>query len=389
VVEQVSAAITAWSAISDEPVLLNDFRRQWTETGPEVMDAVGRVGRSGRYVLGDEVAGFEGELAAFLGRRTVVGCACGMDAIELGLRALGLGHGDRVLTTPLSAFATTLAIVRAGGVPVFVDVDEFGLVDLGQCRQVLAADRSLRFFVPVHLFGHSLSLGALEELRQEFDLRIVEDCAHALGACFAGRPVGSVGAVNALSFYPTKNLGALGDAGALFTDDVELEARGRALRDYGQVGKFRHDLLGINSRLDELHAAILRRAFLPRLGAWTERRRSIARTYLDGIRHPTVRLPGVPPGSQSVWHLFPVLVPAELRPAFVRHLDEAQVATGIHYPELINRQRALAAAPHEVLRPLSRAEEYCRCEVSLPIHPYLAQHEIQRVLDAVNGWQPR
>jgi dTDP-3-amino-3,4,6-trideoxy-alpha-D-glucose transaminase len=201
--------------------------------------------------------------------------------------------------------------------------------------------------------------------------------------------VGSVGAVNALSFYPTKNLGALGDAGAMFTDDVGLEARGRALRDYGQVGKFRHDLLGLNSRLDELQAAIMRTAFLPRLGAWTERRGRIARAYLEGIRHPLVRLPGAPPGSRSVWHLFPVLVPAELRPAFVRHLGEAQVTTAIHYPELIHRQRALAGVPHEVLRPLARAVEYCQCEVSLPIHPYLTHREIERVLDAVNSWQPR
>jgi dTDP-3-amino-3,4,6-trideoxy-alpha-D-glucose transaminase len=312
-----------------------------------------------------------------------------MDAIELGLRALGLGPGERVLTTPLSAFATSLAIVRAGGVPVFVDVDAFGLVDLDQCRQVLADDRSLRFFVPVHLFGHSLALSVLADLRREFDLRVVEDCAHALGARSGERAVGSVGTANALSFYPTKNLGALGDAGAMFTDDEGLEARGRALRDYGQVGKFQHDLLGLNSRLDELQAAILRRAFLPRLGAWNERRRSIAQTYLDGIRHPAVRLPGAPPGSHSVWHLFPVLVPAELRAGFLRHLGEAKVRAAIHYPELIHRQRALAEVPHEVLRALPRAEEYCRCEVSLPIHPYLTHRETERVLDAVNSWQPR
>jgi dTDP-3-amino-3,4,6-trideoxy-alpha-D-glucose transaminase len=372
--------------IAEVSVLGNDFTRQWADAGTDVMAAVDSVGASGRYVLGAEVAAFEAALAEKLGRAAAVGCASGLDAIEMGLRALGLRAGEKVLTTPLSAFATTLGIVRAGGVPVFVDVDASGLLDLALAEAAVAADPSIRFLVPVHLYGHALDLERLAELKARYGLRLVEDCAQAIAARRGGRPVGSAGDLGVLSFYPTKNLGALGDGGAIVTDDTALCDACRSLRDYGQSGKYEHTVLGLNSRLDEIQAAVLRRAFLPRLERWTERRRAIARIYLDGIRSPRVRPLRVAPGSESVWHLFPVWVRGERRAAFVAHLRACGVQGAVHYPKLICDQRALRDVPFEVRGELPRARSLAEGEVSLPINPYLEDTEAVRVVDAVNSW---
>jgi dTDP-3-amino-3,4,6-trideoxy-alpha-D-glucose transaminase len=230
--------------------------------------------------------------------------------------------------------------------------------------------------VPVHLYGHALNLKALAELRDRFELTMVEDCAQAIGAVHSGRQVGSVGQAAALSFYPTKNLGALGDGGAVTTDDAGLAARSRSL----------HDELGLNSRLDELHAAILGHAFLPKLEAWTTRRREVAQAYLAGIRHPEVSLPSLPFPEASVWHLFPVCVPAHRRASFMEHVRAAGVLTAIHYPRLIPDQPALRGQHFEVLSPLPRATALAASEVSLPIHPFLTDDEVSRVVAAVCTW---
>jgi dTDP-4-amino-4,6-dideoxygalactose transaminase len=367
---------------------MNNFLRQWDDTGPAVLDAVRQVGESGWYILGPEVERFEEALAAQVGRRFAVGCASGLDAIEIALRALGLEPGQKVLTTPLSAFATTLAILRAGGRPVFVDVDQSGLVDLELAGDVLAGDPSIRFFVPVHLFGHACPLEALAELKSRFDLKIVEDCAQAIGAHSGDRAVGSLGNLSALSFYPTKNLGALGDGGAVLADNESLRDICRSLRDYGQTAKYAHDLLGLNSRLDELHAAVLGRAFLPRLSGWILRRQSIAERYLQGIQHPRVRAVPVPRDSRPAWHLFPVLVEPGRRDAFRKYLQAAGIATAIHYPRTIPCQKALQNQSFDIQGELTHAEAFAEGEVSLPIHPYLSDEEVETVVRRIADWKP-
>jgi dTDP-4-amino-4,6-dideoxygalactose transaminase len=369
-----------------QTVLLNDFKRQWSEIGEEVRRAVEAVGAGGWYVLGVQVAGFEQDLAQFWGLANAVGVASGLDALEIGLRALGLRCGDRVLTTPLSAFATTMAIVRLGGVPVFCDTDANGLLDLGQAEAVLAADPGIRFLLPVHLFGQCLDLDRLATLRDRCGVTIVEDCAQSIGAEWRGRPTGSVGQLAATSFYPTKNLGALGDGGAVLTGDAELAARVRRLRDYGQSAKYRHDEIGWNSRLDELQAAILRGAMLPRLREWTQRRQQVAAAYAAGMRHPGVRLLRPAAGAASCEHLFPVTVAPERREQFEAHLKSRGIATGRHYPILIPDQQALAGVRVERHGELAMARELASSEVSLPIHPQLTGEEVERVIAAVNEW---
>lgn len=367
---------------------LNDFHAQWKTVRAEVLAAVDRVGASGRYILGPEVERFESALASTWGRPYAVGVGNGLDAIEIGLRCLGIQPGDRVLTSPLSAFATTLAVMRCAGVPVFVDTDASGLLDLDRCRDLLSRDSRIRFIIPIHLYGHCIDLEALEALRGDFDVRIVEDCAQAIGAQFRGRGAGTVGQVAAVSFYPTKNLGALGDGGAVLAADEAIARRARALRHYGQSTTYAHDEAGLNSRLDELHAAILTDAFLPRLARWTARRRAVAAHYLSGIPHGVVRPVPVPEGSASVWHLFPVLCDPARRDAFRAHLSDAGVSTGIHYPRLISTQKAmLDYGSHEVHGTLENAQVLADSEVSLPINPFLLEEDVDRVISAVGAWR--
>jgi len=362
----------------------HDFKRQWEDLKDPVLAALGRVASGGRYILGDEVREFEAALAAFWGVKHAVGVASGLDAIEISLKILGCQAGDRVLTTPLSAFATTLAILKLGAVPVFVDTDEYGLIDLERCRELLSRRPEIRFFVPVHLYGHALDMGGLRRLRQEFGLKVVEDCAQSIGARFRGEATGTAGQLAATSFYPTKNLGALGDGGAILTDDLEWRDRAAALRDYGQTSKYRHEYVGYNSRLDELQAAVLRQAMLPSLTAWSDRRRAVASEYLAGIQHPEIRCLGAPKGSESNWHLFPVLVPPQCKSAFLQYLNMSGVTGGEHYPAAIPDQPAMNQP--ELTDDCSNARRLAASEVSLPIHPYLTAEEISRVIDAVKAF---
>ena len=367
-------------------ILQNDFKRQWDEVAEAVLGAVRRFGASGWYILGTEVERFEKSLAEFWGVGYVVGTGNGLDALEIGLRCLHLQPGDKVLTTPMSAFATTLAILRAGGVPVFADVDDTGGIDLARCRQLLGRDHSIRFFVPVHLYGIPLDLEELGRLQHDFDLRLLEDCAQSIGATANDLRAGTIGPVAATSFYPTKNLGALGDAGAVLTNDPAIAAAARELRNYGQSAHYAHSSLGLNSRLDELHAAILHDAFLPRLNEWTTARRAIADRYLREIRNPALQLLPLRPGSNPVWHLFPVLVRPGSREKFRADLETAGILTGIHYPRIIPQQTALAGVSFESVSPLENAIRFSECEVSLPVHPFLTKTEVETVIATCNNW---
>ena len=371
-----------------EPTILqNDFQRQWEFVEEAVLRAVRRVGASGWYILGNEVAAFEKELAAFCGVAHAIGTGNGLDALEIGLRCLGLQPGDKVLTTPLSAFATTLAVVRAGGVPVFADVDETGGIDFAQCRDLLERDRSIRFLLPVHLYGRALNMEELARLQRDFRLQVVEDCAQAIGASSGDIRAGTTGQAAATSFYPTKNLGALGDAGAVLTNDAAIAKAAIEMRNYGQSAHYEHSRLGLNSRLDELHAAILREAFLPNLAAWTTARRRIATKYLDEIRNSSLGLPAAGSPADSVWHLFPVLVNGGSRDKFQAHLLSQGIATGVHYPKIIPDQTALVNSNlSDSSMRLENARRFARTEVSLPVHPFMTDVEIASVIQACNDW---
>jgi dTDP-3-amino-3,4,6-trideoxy-alpha-D-glucose transaminase len=365
---------------------MNDFQRQWRDTREDALRAFTCVGESGWYISGRELADFEQALAALWTRQHCAGVASGLEAIEISLKALGCRAGDRVLTTPLSAFATTLAIAKLGAIPVFADTDEFGLIDLEQCGQLLSRRPEIRYLVPVHLYGNALDLAKLARLKERFELTVVEDCAQSILAGHQGSLTGTIGQCAATSFYPTKNLGAMGDGGAILTNDAEVAGRVRALRDYGQSAKYRHDSVGYKSRLDELQAALLHRAYMGKLAAWTERRRAIAAHYLAGITNPMIRPIGAPAGSHSCCHLFPVTVEAERKPGFIEHLRRNGIGCGEHYPLAIPDQKAMAQIPHEVAGECATARRIAATEVSLPMHAYLHDDEAARVIAACNEW---
>lgn len=367
---------------------MNDFGRQWSDVREAANLVFDAVGRSGWYILGDRVRTFEVSLGAYWEMPHAIGVGNGLDAIELALRAAGMKPGDRVLTTPLSAFATALAIVRSGGVPVFCDTDESGLLDLNEARAALRAMPGIRFFIPVHLYGMPLDPVALRSLIEEFDLICIEDCAQSIGAMTNGVATGTAGVAAATSFYPTKNLGAMGDGGAVLTRDAELAARVRSLRDYGQTAKYRHDEIGWNSRLDELHAALLNDVFLPQLPRWTERRREIAHRYLERWTAKSVRpvlVEGA--GVNACWHLFPVRVAEREKTSLTQWLRGKAIGTGEHYPILIPDQEALRAVNSACFGLLERALLLSKEELSLPIHPHLRDEEVDFILDSIAEWE--
>lgn len=358
----------------------NDFCRQWEDVRGDALAAVDRVGRSGRLVLGEEVDAFERELAVWWGVPHAVGVASGLDALEIALRSAGLPNGAPVLTTPLTAFATTLAILRAGGEPVWCDVDDSGGLDFEQAERTLRADPSIRAVVPVHLYGHPLDPVGLERLASQSDAVVIEDCAQSAGAERCGRVTGGVGIAAGTSLYPTKNLGALGDGGVLLTKDPELAERARELRDYGRRGRHRHAALGLNSRLDELHAAVLRSALLPRLDRFLARRREIASAYDEALADGPLRPLG--PGSgRSARHLYPVEVLEGEPAAVAARFEERGVSVGRHYPVLCPDQPA-AEGVGEVTGPLPVAQRLAERELSLPIHPYLDDNQVAAVIQA-------
>ena len=341
-----------------------------------VRGAIDRVIASGWFVLGPEVEAFETEFAAASRASCAVGVGSGTDAIALTLRALDIGPGDEVITTPLSAAFTSLAILMSGARPVFADVDPDRLTLDG--RGVAAAVTSrTRAIVPVHLYGQAAEMAGIERVAARHDLAIVEDCCQAHLATEGGRPVGTIGVAGAFSFYPTKNLAALGDGGAVVTSDRGLAERVRRLRNGGQRARFMHVEPGVNSRLDELHAAVLR-ARLPLLPAWTARRRALAalyRTELSGT--PLTVVPECDGGH--VYHLF--VVRSTRRAELQRHLRERGVETLVHYPTPIPRQPAFAN-----LEPADCPAASAACEqvLSLPLHPALSDGERRHVASAAH-----
>ena len=342
------------------------------EDAAAIRSAIDRVIERGWFVLGPELDGFESEFAAAASAAHSVGVGTGTDAIAIALRALGIGPGDEVITSPLSAAYSALAIMMAGARPVFADIDPQRLT-LDPAAAAAAVTKRTKAILPVHLYGQPADMPAIMEVAARHSLAVVEDCCQSHLATCAGRPVGSFGVAAAYSFYPTKNLGALGDGGALTTGDPELAAHARRLRNGGQTNRYHHGEFGVNSRLDEMQAAILRARlrFLPR---WTESRRALAREYRAALTD--IQSISVPPEADAghVYHLFPVL--SAERERVMAHLKRSEVETLIHYPVPIPRQPALASEKPEQC-PV--ADRVCREVFSLPLYPSLPVDAVARV----------
>jgi dTDP-4-amino-4,6-dideoxygalactose transaminase len=308
-----------------------------------------------------------------------VGVNTGTDAIALALRALGIGPGDEVITSPLSAAYSALAIMMAGATPVFADLD-IDRLTLDPAKVEAAVTPRTSAILPVHLYGQAADMVAIEKIAARHNLAIVEDACQAHLATANGRPVGTIGAAGAFSFYPTKNLGALGDAGAIITNDTALAEKLKRLRNGGQTAKYHHVEFGVNSRLDEMQAAVLRTrlTFLPR---WTTWRRELAARYRKAlVNAPVIVPPECDPGH--VYHLFPVRTPH--RDAMQAHLRDQGVETLIHFPVPIPRQPAMADVPPSSC-PI--ADQVCDEVFSLPLHPALSDTEVDRVVTSVHEFR--
>jgi dTDP-4-amino-4,6-dideoxygalactose transaminase len=349
-----------------------------------ILGAITRVLDSGWYIGGPEVAGFERAFAAATGLPFAVGVANGTDAIALALRARGIGRGDVVIVPALSAYPTTVGVFQAGATPSFVDVDSHGLIDVAEAERAITP--GVRAIVCVHLYGNCADTTALRGLAQRKGLVLVEDCAQAHGASRDGVAAGAAGEVAAWSFYPTKNLGALGDAGAVTCADQATAERLARLRNYGQQNRYEHLEPGFNSRLDPLQAAILA-AKLPSLPAENQRRRDIAARYdreLSSIKGPTP-VP-VPPHAVPNRHLYPVLLDsADLRARFQKFLSERGIETLIHYPIAMPDQKASDPAWSNG-RDFPQARRFSQTVVSLPCNPDLSDEQVEAVAAALHAW---
>lgn len=355
-------------------------RVRWADLRPRedaaaVDAAMRRVLDRGWFVLGPEVDAFETEFTQATASGQTIAVGSGTDALTLILRALGIGHGDEVITTALSAVYTAQAVMMAGARPVFADIDPKRLTLDPAAVAALVGPRTAAV-LPVHLYGQPADLSALATLTQRHGLALIEDCCQSHLATCGGVPVGTTGVAAAYSFYPTKNLGAFGDGGAVCTGDTQLAARIRRLRNGGQTARDHHAEPAGHSRLDELQAAVLR-ARLPYLPGWTARRRALAARYREGLSGCAVC---VPPESDAghVYHLFPIRTPA--RDGLRAHLSAREIDTLVHYPVPMPAQPAFASAAP---LPCPIAATVCDELVSLPLYPGLDDTAVTRVIEAV------
>jgi dTDP-4-amino-4,6-dideoxygalactose transaminase len=362
----------------NDPVPVSDLRAQHLAIEAELHVALDRVFARSWFILGEELAAFEQEFAGFIGIPHAVGVASGTDAIHLALRALGITEGDHVLTAPNSAVPTAAAIMAAGATPCFADVDpQTGLLDPASVEEHL--DHRVKAIVPVHLYGRCVPMDAILEIGRRRGVPVVEDAAQAHGATWRGRAAGTFGAIGCFSFYPSKNLGACGDAGACVTADPALAARLRRLRNYGERDRYLSVEFGINSRLDELQAAILR-VKLPRLAGWNARRRELAAAYRQRLAALPLAFALPSDEGEEVVHLFVAQVARRDR---LREILQGRgILTQIHYPRPIHLHPAYA---HLGLGPGSFPVAERRAEqiVSLPLYPEMTSPQQERVIAAV------
>jgi dTDP-4-amino-4,6-dideoxygalactose transaminase len=371
-------------------VPLLDLQAQYASLRDEVRQAVDRVLDSQRFVLGDEVRKLEASIAAYTQTKHAIACASGSDALLLALMALDVGAGDEVITTPFTFFATAAAITRLGARPVFVDIDpSYYNLDTSQVTDVIT-DKT-KAILPVHLYGQCAEMDVLLELSEQHGIPIVEDAAQAIGATDRAadeeRQAGSMGAVGCFSFYPTKNLGAAGDGGILTTNNHDLAARLRRLRTHGGANEYEHSEVGINSRLDELQAAVLN-VKLPHLDNWSNERARKAAVYDEQLLDNT-SFELWPPASREearhIYHQYVIRVPQH-RDALIEHLQRHGVGTKVYYPIPLHRQECFAYLGYQEGE-FPESERAARETIALPIYPELTETQQAYVIETIKSFK--
>ncbi|HEX6649214.1 MAG TPA: DegT/DnrJ/EryC1/StrS family aminotransferase [Pyrinomonadaceae bacterium] len=369
-------------------VPLLDLQAQYVSLRDGVLEAVQRVLDSQRFVLGDEVRLLETSIAKYCETKHAIACASGSDALLLALMALDIKAGDEVITTPFSFFATAAAITRLGARPVFVDIDP-STYNLDVSRVADAVTPRTKVIMPVHLYGQCADMDPLLDLSQGPGIAVVEDAAQAIGATDRGRRAGSMGAIGCFSFYPTKNLGGAGDGGILTTNDDQLAQRLRRLRTHGGANEYEHTEVGINSRLDELQAAVLRVKF-PSLDRWSEERTRKADAYSQMFASAALSFPLITPRVRSearhIFHQYVVRVPQH-RDALMEHLKTRGVGTKVYYPIPLHRQECFAYLGYKE-GDFPESESAARETLALPVYPELSEAQQAYVVDSIKSFQP-
>jgi dTDP-4-amino-4,6-dideoxygalactose transaminase len=374
----------AVTKLIEKQVPLLDLKAQHQTIREEVLAALVRTVDSQRFILGEEVKKFEGEIAEYCGTKFAVGCASGSDALILALMALEVGPGDEVLTTPYTFFATAGAISRVGAIPVFVDVEEdtFNL-DGGLMKDVLAAHPKVRAIMPVHLFGACADMDPILEMADERGIPVIEDAAQAIGAEYKGRRAGSIGRIGAFSFFPSKNLGGYGDGGMVTTNDGALADRLGALRVHGRTGKYFHQWIGVNSRLDALQAAVLAVKFRY-LDGWTAGRQKNADIYREQLASAPITLPQ--PRDYQTRHVYNQFsIRSARRDELQTHLKNNGIGSEVYYPLPLHLQPCYADLGYQKADfPVS--ERLAEESLALPIHSELTAEDIDYICDAIRAF---
>lgn len=363
------------------PIPLLDLKAQYHSIKEELEQAALGVLESGRYVLGPEVTALEKEVASLSGTKHGIGVANGTDALLLTLDAMGIGAGDEVLTSPFTFFATAEVISQRGATPVFVDIDPHTYnLDVSQLEKKVS-DRT-KAVIPVHIFGQSADMDEVNAFARKHDLWVLEDAAQAIGASYGGIPVGSLGHAASYSFFPTKNLGGYGDGGMIVTDDDELAEKIRILRVHGSKPKYHHSLIGYNSRLDELQAALLR-VKLKHLSRWNQARRKWASLYDRLLADVPVVCPRTAANRVHIYHLY--IIQAEERDGIMAHLRERGIATGAYYPVPLHLQEVYRGLGYREGN-LPVAEAVCKRSFALPLYPEMDEAQVKRVVAVVKDF---
>lgn len=355
------------------------LQQQYDEIADQIEQAVHRILKCGWFILGDELEKFEQEFSNYIGTKFGIGVNSGSDALLLAVQALGIGDGDEVLTVSHTFISTVDSIVRNGARPVFVDINpETFCIDPGQIEKKIT--KKTRAIIPVHLYGNPADMTPIIEIAKNYNLHVIEDASQAHGARYKNKRAGSIGDIGCFSFYPAKNLGAYGDGGMVVTDNVELAEKIRKLRNYGQPEKNMHDFVGINSRLDEIQAAVLR-VKLRYLDQWNQRRREIAGQYNAFLRESSIITPVEREFAEHVFHLY--VIRCGQRNNMQQHLLQHDIHTQIHYPVPVHKQKAYRDLGFDINLPVT--ERICDEILSLPMHPWLSEADVKTITDAITS----
>lgn len=358
-------------------IVMNDFKSEYNFFETDIQKTITKTLKSGWYILGKNVQQFEQDFARFNDAKYCIGVANGLEALQISLMALGVGSGDEVLTVSNTAVATALAITNVGAKPVLVDVDEYFNMDASKIEEKIT--KKTKAILPVHLFGQSADMIPILKIAKKHNLFVVEDACQSHGAAINGKKVGTFGQLGCFSFYPTKNLGGYGDGGAIITNSKTLAEKCQMIRNYGQKNRYIHELKGINSRLDEIQAAILS-VKLRKLDQLTKRRQKIAdlyRKYLLGVDQ--IQLPNVREGFNHVYHLF--VIQAANREDLIKYLIGYIIQSQIHYPVPIHKQECYKGEFANLTLP--KTEKFAKEILSLPIHPFMTEDDVKKVCFAI------